>query len=208
MERRKLLAGMGSLAAGAAAATGTGAFSFAQTDRSISLSVVPDDRAYLQLYEGKENDEYADTSGDHIKFVFDGSDGTSGHGINPKSVYLFDDVGRVANHGSQEISLSVPDTTSNGFWSTNFVVYVGDGTGSNKGTRKSIWPKDGKTDEFDKLLNSRSGVNSLSDLIDTGPNSVDLGVGDAEKMGFAFAAPEDGSTPDKSTGITLRAEET
>lgn len=208
MERRKFTMGLGTLAAGAAATMGTGAFSFAQTDRGIDLDVVADNQAYLQFYAGNENPQYADTSSDQIKFEFDGDDNTSGQGINPESVYLFDDVARVANQASQEVALSVPDTANNGFWSTNFVVYVGDGTGSSKGTRASIWPKDGNTDAFDDLLNDRSGIGSLSDLIDTGPDSVTLGVGDHESLGFAFAAPSDGSTPSKSTGITLRAEET
>jgi len=206
MQRRKFLIGMGSLAAGSAAAMGTGAFSFGQMDRGISAAFVADDQAYLQFINGKENSEYSQTSNGKIEFNFNSNDNASGHGLNVDSVYLFDDIARIYNHGSQEVDLSVPDTTSDGFWSTNFVPYVGDGDGASQGSRSSIWPKDGQTQEFDSKLNSRAGISSLSDLINTNPNSVTLGVGDGVKFGVALSATQ--STGSKSTELTLRAVET
>ena len=189
---------MGSTAAGASALVGSGAFTFAQMDRGIQVDVVNDDRAYLGLKEGGENGDYANVNSGKIEFAF--TDGqVNGDGLNPDSVYLFDDVARVVNRGNQTIELSIPDTTNNGYWSTNFVAYVG-----TDGDRRSVWPKDGDTSNFDDLLNSRTDVGSLSDLIDTNPNSVEIDVGNMEELGFAFAAPEDTTT--KSTAITLRAE--
>jgi len=206
MQRRKFVLGLGSLAAGGAAATGTGAFSFTQTDRNISLDVVADNNAYLALQSQGENSEYSGYNNGKLEFTLDSDANVPGDGLNPDSVYLFDGIGRVANQGNQKIKLSVPETSKNGFWSTNFVAYVGQGTGTNKGSRQSIWPKDGNTGEFDSRLNSRTNADSLSDLINTSPSSVEIAAGSAEWFGVAIAAPKNAGVS-KSAGITLRAEE-
>jgi len=197
---------MGSLAAGAAAATGTGAFSFMQTDRDISLEVVSDADAYLAFQNGHENPEYSSVSNGKIEFNLDSNANVGGDGLNPDSVYLFDDIARIVNQGNQDVELSVPETTSDGFWSTNFVAYVGNASGSDQGSRQSIWPKDGKTGPFDDRLNDRSNVEDLDDLIDTNSSSVNLGVGTDVPFGVAIAATDSGAS--ESTGITFRAEET
>lgn len=196
MDRRKFLIGMGSTAAGASALVGSGAFTFAQMDRGIQVDVVNDDKAYLALKEGGENGEYASVNSGEIEFEF--TDGqVNGNGINQNSVYLFDDVARVINKGSQTIGLTIPDTSTNGWWSTNFVAYVG--TDDN---RRSIWGKDGNTSNFDQQLNG-GGIGSLDDLMDTGTD-VKIDVGNMETLGFAFVASD--GTPSKSTDIILRAE--
>jgi hypothetical protein len=208
MQRRKIVVGLGSLAAGGAAAMGTGAFSFMQTDRHVPLEVVNDSQAFLAFQRGDENREYSQiTSDGKIRFNLDSNANVGGSGVNPDSVYLFDDVARILNQGGQEVELKVPDTTSNGFWSTNFVAYVGDGTGESAGTRQSIWPKDGKTDSFNDRLNDRTNVDDLDDLINLNPSSVTIPAGHSEKFGVAIAAPSSAGAS-KSTGITFRAEET
>ena len=200
--------GLGSLAAGGAAATGTGAFSFMQTDRGVSLEVVNDSQSFLAFKRGGESGEYSQVTSDgKIQFNLDSNANVGGNGMNPDSVYLFDDIARIQNQGSQEVELRVPDTTSNGFWSTNFVAYVGDGTGESAGTRQSIWPKDGKTDSFKSKLNDRTNVDDLDDLINLNPSSVTIPAGHSEKFGVAIAAPSSAGAS-KSTGITFRAEET
>ncbi len=52
MERRKFVIGLGSLAAGGAAATGTGAFTSATAERTVSIARVGDESAYLGLTAG------------------------------------------------------------------------------------------------------------------------------------------------------------
>jgi hypothetical protein len=49
MQRRKFLIGMGSLAAGGAAAMGTGAYESLEADRNAKMKVTTDDSAYMQL---------------------------------------------------------------------------------------------------------------------------------------------------------------
>ncbi|WP_141212588.1 hypothetical protein [Halorubrum sp. Hd13] len=204
MKRRNLMAGLGSLAAGGAAAMGTGAFSFLQTDRDISITVENDSDAYLGLIE--DSPYAAENSNGELTFNF-GASGNGGSGLNPNSVTLFDDVAIVRNQGTKEVELSVPDTTSDGFWSTNFVAYVQSNRG---GGRQSIWPKDGSTSNFDDLLNDRTNISSLSDLITTGPDSITVSPGNGYYLGFAFATNEQAVSAggSKSTGITFRAEET
>jgi hypothetical protein len=91
MRRRKFLVGMGSLAAGGAAATGTGAFTtMASGDRTMSVKVAEDSTAYVEL---KEDGKYAKQTGDgKLKLYFDDSQGVFEGGVNPDSTYNFEDV--------------------------------------------------------------------------------------------------------------------
>ncbi|MDR5673202.1 hypothetical protein RH858_08575 [Halalkaliarchaeum sp. AArc-GB] len=61
MERRKFVIGMGSLAAGGAAAMGSGAFSTVEADRTVSVSTANDADAYLGLTG--DDDYVTDDSG-------------------------------------------------------------------------------------------------------------------------------------------------
>ena len=200
MQRRKFLIGAGSVAAGGAAVMGTGAFSFMQTDRGVNMNVVSDENAFVALTGGDENGAYSDVSSGEIEFNYTDAAGVGGEGLNPQSVYLFDDVAEIANSGTQEVELSVPDTTSDGFWSTNFVAYAQEDSTSR---RESIWSKDGKTTAFDDRLNDRSDVSSLSDLINTSTDSITIPTGESVLLGMAFAGGNEGES--KSTSITLRA---
>ena len=117
MQRRKFVIGLGSLAAGGAAATGTGAFTSVEADRSVDVEVAGDDAAYLGLQKaadpnsdpGKNSDAYVDTSGAAVSFDFSSSNGTSdlGDGFNPNAVTEIDDLIEVENQGTQAAYLSV-----------------------------------------------------------------------------------------------------
>ncbi|MFB6123833.1 MAG: hypothetical protein ABEJ78_10290 [Haloferacaceae archaeon] len=77
MQRRKFIAGVGALAAGGAAALGTGAFTSARASRIVSVDVTGDQQSYLGLRPNADSGA-----------VSTGSDGTlaidlasdSGHG--------------------------------------------------------------------------------------------------------------------------------
>jgi len=87
MERRKFVIGLGSLAAGGAAATGTGAFSAMTADRQAEIDVVDDTDGLVSLTPQGEQVELRgselaiDTSMGH-------DDGES-YGVNVNSVYQF-----------------------------------------------------------------------------------------------------------------------
>ena len=109
MERRKFVVGLGSLAAGGAAAMGSGAFSSASTgERTIEVEVTGDSNSYLGVSPTKEteqgnNGHFAEENTDgKLELKLDGSSGLtlpSGSGVNPDSEYVFDNVFKIQNLG-------------------------------------------------------------------------------------------------------------
>jgi len=123
MERRKFVVGLGSLAAGGAAAMGTGAVSqFSSGNRSIGVEVVGDQSAYVALQrpeDGLSDDgdtrngnfvEFSDGSNPKLKLDFTSDNPTSsrsgdpeegnslgGEGVNPRSTYYFDGTFEIRN---------------------------------------------------------------------------------------------------------------
>jgi len=83
MERRKFLIGAGSLAAGGAAATGTGAFA-SQSDRDTNIQTVTDDKALIALRDTTDGKIIRQKGGElYIDFTAGGNAG----GINTDSQY-------------------------------------------------------------------------------------------------------------------------
>jgi hypothetical protein len=113
MDRRKFLIGMGSLAAGSAAAVGTGAFSQASlNDRPVNVSVVNDAEGFLALSaEEVQNGEYAEVNENGKLEIHLNSEvsldqelgfGKSGTGLNTDSVYYIDSIFAVYNASQNE----------------------------------------------------------------------------------------------------------
>lgn len=124
MDRRKFLAGIGATVAGGAAATGTGAFTSVQADRSVAVAVGDEETSsYLVLEsfaetggESGENGAFAANSAgsgselildfnDEITTGYGGNGGGSGPGKN--STYEFDEVFEVENQGTQTVDVSI-----------------------------------------------------------------------------------------------------
>lgn len=121
MERRKFVIGLGSLAAGGAAATGTGAMSqFNSGDRSIEVETVSDASAYIALQRpdsglsdggDTRNGNFVEFNGDDaLELDFTSDNPTSarsgnvtqgnslgGSGVNPGSTYYFDETFEIRN---------------------------------------------------------------------------------------------------------------
>ena len=101
MERRKFLIGTGALAAGGAAAIGSGAFSTAESERTIDVNVAADSDGFVEIKALDEN--YASGTDDgqlELNFnedsglgIFDGD----AQGLNPDSVFNFPEVFQIAN---------------------------------------------------------------------------------------------------------------
>jgi hypothetical protein len=109
MQRRKFLIGLGSLAAGTAAATGTGAFTqMSSGNRGVNIEVADDSVAYTSLtpIDGP-NGQLADGSGNKLKLDFSEDNSTffaiGGFGVNEGSTYEFDNVFEITNMGTQDI---------------------------------------------------------------------------------------------------------
>jgi hypothetical protein len=103
MQRRKYLAAMGSLAAGGAAMMGTGAFASVEATRSVNVSVVGDNSAYLGL---EATSPYASVVNGQLTLQFD-DNSNSGMGVNIDSVSTFDGVFRMANNGPNNLDITV-----------------------------------------------------------------------------------------------------
>ncbi|WP_424013429.1 hypothetical protein ACOZ35_09800 [Halorubrum xinjiangense] len=110
MERRKFVIGLGSLAAGGAAAMGTGAFSAAQIDgREANIEVSSDENALIQLVPGDEVEGVTDSTvddrvgyeGGQLYISFDSDEG--GNGINPNSIYQVGSIGEQGQNALQNL---------------------------------------------------------------------------------------------------------
>lgn len=105
MQRRKFIAGVGSLAAGVAAVTGTGAFTSVSANRNVSISVAPDNNAYLQMKEldTSNSKAFVNDSGGRSNTLSISIDETStgGKGVNEQAVTFFDDLFSITNQGTE-----------------------------------------------------------------------------------------------------------
>jgi len=114
MRRRRFLAGVGTLVGAGSAALGTGAFTSVEAERSVSIAVAKDYRAFLRMDpigdEGidGENTGRSMVNGRQIAFEIPGDeDGENpdADGVGLDSVYEFHDLVRVSNQGTQPVQL-------------------------------------------------------------------------------------------------------
>jgi hypothetical protein len=112
MDRRKFLIGAGSLAAGSAAAVGTGAFTSVAAKRSVDIDVADDSNALLAFQNANSrNGEYADTSGGTLSIDISGSnDSIMGQGVNDNAQTVFRDVFDIKNQGTNGVFVSVNES--------------------------------------------------------------------------------------------------
>jgi hypothetical protein len=107
MERRKFLIGTGSLAAGAAAITGSGAFTWVKASRDITIEVRGDSAALLGLEPSSSpNGDYAEATGDPDTIELDFTDDSS-TGLNNNADTNIEDVVKVTNNGTQDVYVNV-----------------------------------------------------------------------------------------------------
>ncbi|MCG1004316.1 MULTISPECIES: hypothetical protein [Halobacterium] len=117
MQRRKFIAGLGSLAAAGAAGIGTGAFTSVEADRSLAINTAGDANAFLAFSRASDGDgnvypnaqEYVegDLSTKTFSIDFTNSDDTDGSasGINQNAKTIFDNLLDITNNGTQDVNL-------------------------------------------------------------------------------------------------------
>jgi hypothetical protein len=113
MQRRKFIAGLGSLAAAGAAGIGTGAFTSTEVNRSMYISRAEDSQAFLKLAAcDSPNGAFVYDYGDDLEVDISGDDwtGVSGEGVNTMAVTQFDHVFKIANQGTQEVEVAIEDS--------------------------------------------------------------------------------------------------
>jgi hypothetical protein len=121
MERRKFLIGTGALAAGGAAALGSGAFSKVEAQRQVSIQVATDRNAYLGFksmdtpnsrnYFSYDGDGHAEIDiGKHDDFAPEQGGAKPGEGVNSDSFTYFDGLFKLCNQGKAlaEVSYDLP----------------------------------------------------------------------------------------------------
>ncbi len=160
MQRRNLLIGMGSIAAGSAATLGTGAFTTVSAERTTQVNVAADSSGYVGI---SANGPYASGTGDgqlELDFSSSNSQGVfgDGEGLNPDSEYHFDNVFQVANQGPGG-DVRVICTTS-GFNLENLEIEAVGGTGL-QSNPKSLLAKD-----YDDSINAPKLVEPDSFTVD------------------------------------------
>jgi hypothetical protein len=108
---------MGSLAAGGAAAMGTGAFTTGEVPRSATVRVSNDDTDAKLGFSTKvdygngspgsgnsNRSEYADVNGGVLEIDFSGSESGPQSGMNPNgAIYTFDKVFKLINQGQKNV---------------------------------------------------------------------------------------------------------
>lgn len=118
MKRRKFIIGTGALAAGSAAAVGSGAFTSVAAERSVTVDVTGDDAALLALAPcDGPNGEYAtgdgvggtapDDIGDDYQFELNIPN------LNPKAFTRIDDVFTISNLGTQSVVVYIQEFGDN-----------------------------------------------------------------------------------------------
>lgn len=107
MQRRKFIAGVGSLAAASAAAMGTGAFTSATAERDVTVNTASsDESAYvgLEALEGPNGvfvDQDGSSGGGLAVSISDTAVG--GDGVNEDAEFLFDNLFEIRNQGTQPV---------------------------------------------------------------------------------------------------------
>jgi hypothetical protein len=100
MDRRKFIAAMGSLAAGGAAATGTGAFTQVSADRTVTVDTESDaEGALLGLEPNDEDGVYADTTNGTLEVTFED--------VNKNAVTTFENLVTIENNGTSSCDVYV-----------------------------------------------------------------------------------------------------
>jgi hypothetical protein len=226
--RRKFITGLGALAAGSAAAVGTGAFTSVEADRTVNVAVADDASAFLSLddIDSSPNSEYVDVSGEQVILNLD-STNSGGSGFNAGAETRIDDLIRVANQGTQTINVWVTLDAESGdtFNDDTLYFYPGDATDTAL--------NDGEGDgDGDNVLGLTPGESAnLGVLVDLGDVSTasetptatfhaNVDEGDSspvDESGGSFAVvAEDGSGDfsdlqtaiDNATGSTIAVKDT
>jgi hypothetical protein len=118
MDRRKFIATVGSLAAGGAAVTGTGAFTSVSANRDVSVEVADDTDALLSFTTANAgpNSQYVKTDGGTLSIdISDSNDKIAGggEGINQNATTIIRDMFDIRNQGTQAVFAYVEDSPDN-----------------------------------------------------------------------------------------------
>ena len=104
---------MGSIAAGSAAAVGTGAFTSVEAERDVSVQVADDMNAYLGLQAEREEFLTDDSDDGQLGLDLgapDNEDSDTGEGFNQEAITKVEGVFSISNQGTQTVGVGFNDT--------------------------------------------------------------------------------------------------
>jgi len=105
MQRRNLLIGMGSLAAGGAATIGTGAFTQVSANRDMTVRSTGDMSALLKLEATSDYASQAGGDDNTLAIDLTGGNDTSATGINREATTTYYEVFNIKNQGSTTVGI-------------------------------------------------------------------------------------------------------
>lgn len=110
MQRRKMLAALGSAAVGGATAMGTGAFTSVTADRSVDVAVAGDSDALLTVQEvsGSANSKYVTIESDGTLSIDIST--KQGKGLNEDATTKIKDLFQIRNRGTQDVYVWISGT--------------------------------------------------------------------------------------------------
>lgn len=212
MQRRKFIAGLGSLAAGGAAVLGTGAFSRTSATRGVSVQASGDATAQLKLVP----------TSDYASYNSDGLLRLRFHNLNGNADVEITDVFRIVNQGDRPVGIFIDEGSS------SYAFQNGSGPAeapsqagangmynqlSNAGFNQNGWFDDDiSTEDINgpKALPSayRASSSNSTNRPSLDPSLYDhvLGVGDSLSPDwYIFDTPEDPSDLDVTGEIVILA---
>jgi len=203
MQRRNLLIGMGSLAAGGAATIGTGAFTSVEADRDISVEVAGDQSALLAFKKATTGEDgagnvtpnaqdYVTLPGNgQLALDFTGSD-NGATGLNDNASSKFSNLFDIVNQGTQEVEVFVSPDQPGG------IAFFAEGPDSNTGSNGNPnFPDPDNDGDQDQ------GAGFSDD------DPVILGVGErVENISLRINTPDDLPSSGNTIQMTIVAQET
>jgi hypothetical protein len=201
MQRRKFLIAAGSLAAGTAAATGTGAFTSVSANRGLEVSVSDDVDSLLGIIaEDSENaDEYVDDSGNTLSIDISTTvDNNSGeNGVNDNAYTIIRRLFEVKNQGTQKVYVWAEGLPSEIrlFHDDSNILNPGTGSGNNQGAFSDSSNLNVPADPADDNDPQNSGGYEAAPLLDVGMGLDDIGM---------IVDTQGGSNLDFDSNITIK----
>ena len=206
MQRRKFIASIGSVAAGAAAVTGTGAFTSVNANRDISMEVTGDQSALLAFEKSTTGGSVTPNAQDYVTLPtdgqlaldFTGSDGGA-TGLNDNASTKFSNLFDIVNQGTQEVEVFVDPDQPGG------IAFFAEGPDSNDdpGSGNVIESGNPNFPDPDGDGDQDQGAGFSDD------DPVILGVGQrVENIGLRINTPEDLPSSDNTIQMTIVAQET
>ena len=189
MERRKFIAGLGSLTAAGAAGIGTGAFSTANVDRAVSVNIAQDNNAYLGLDPSTSKYASIQSSGE-MALEFDGSNGQRGSGLNDNANTKFHNVFRVKNNGTNAFNLlatGLDASTSDGDGVDPVAIYY---TNDKQENHTPAYDNYGGSDH-DLLWGSPNPLEGAGSWAPSGEGYIKLNPGDDAYIHMEFFLKDD-----------------